>query len=70
LTPHPNSFGIGISGDDPGQNRPASEDIKLSIYRHFDNKEALFSAAIVAGCSQSFAPQALLEGVEVRSKSS
>ena len=37
---------------------------KLSIYRHFDNKEALFSAAIVAGCSQSFAPQVLLEGVE------
>ena len=37
---------------------------KLSIYRHFDNKEALFSAAIVAGCSQSFSPQALPEGVE------
>ncbi|HFH2546592.1 TPA: TetR/AcrR family transcriptional regulator [Klebsiella aerogenes] len=37
---------------------------KLSIYRHFDNKEALFSAAIVAGCHQLFAPQALLEGVE------
>lgn len=37
---------------------------KLSIYRHFENKEALFSAAIVAGCSQSFAPQVLLEGVE------
>ncbi|MBE3513075.1 TetR/AcrR family transcriptional regulator [Enterobacter cloacae complex sp. I2] len=37
---------------------------KLSIYRHFDNKEALFSAAIVAGCHQLFAPQALLEGVD------
>jgi len=37
---------------------------KLSIYRHFENKEALFSAAIVAGCHQLFAPQALLEGVE------
>ncbi|EPY6813767.1 TetR/AcrR family transcriptional regulator [Klebsiella quasipneumoniae] len=37
---------------------------KLSIYRHFDNKEALFSAAIMAGCHQFFAPQALLEGVE------
>jgi len=37
---------------------------KLSIYRHFENKEALFSAAIVAGCQQLFAPQALLEGVE------
>jgi len=37
---------------------------KLSIYRHFENKEALFSAAIVAGCHQLFAPQALLEGVD------
>ncbi|MVT55228.1 TetR family transcriptional regulator [Bradyrhizobium yuanmingense] len=37
---------------------------KLSIYRHFENKEALFSAAIAAGCHQSFAPQALLEGVD------
>jgi AcrR family transcriptional regulator len=37
---------------------------KLSIYRRFENKEALFSAAIAAGCHQSFAPQALLEGVE------
>ncbi|EIY5154398.1 TetR/AcrR family transcriptional regulator [Klebsiella variicola] len=37
---------------------------KLSIYRHFDNKEALFSAAIVAGCHQLFAPQTLLDGVE------
>ncbi|HDZ1003225.1 TPA: TetR/AcrR family transcriptional regulator [Klebsiella variicola] len=37
---------------------------KLSIYRHFDNKEALFSAAIVAGCHQLFAPQAILEGVD------
>ncbi len=36
---------------------------KLSIYRHFENKEALFSAAIAARCRQ-FAPQSLLEGVE------
>lgn len=35
---------------------------KLSIYRHFENKEALFSAAIAAHCNQ-FAPQALIEGV-------
>jgi TetR/AcrR family transcriptional repressor of mexJK operon len=35
---------------------------KLSIYRHFQNKEALFSAAIAARCHQ-FAPQALLERV-------
>lgn len=36
---------------------------KLSIYRHFENKEALFSAAIAAHCHQ-FAPQALIEGVD------
>lgn len=36
---------------------------KLSIYRHFENKEALFSAAIAARCRQ-FAPQALFEGVD------
>jgi len=36
---------------------------KLSIYRHFDNKEALFSAAMVAHC-QPFASQALVEGVD------
>ncbi|UVL25230.1 TetR/AcrR family transcriptional regulator [Pseudomonas donghuensis] len=36
---------------------------KLSIYRHFENKEALFSAAIAAHCQQ-FAPQALFEGVD------
>jgi len=36
---------------------------KLSIYRHFENKEALFSAAMVARCDQ-FAPQALSEGVD------
>jgi len=36
---------------------------KLSIYRHFENKEALFSAAIAAHCHQ-FAPQALIDGVE------
>lgn len=35
---------------------------KLSIYRHFENKEALFSAAMAAGC-HGFA-QALFEGVE------
>lgn len=34
---------------------------KLSIYRHFENKEALFSAAMVARCEQ-FAPQALSAG--------
>lgn len=34
---------------------------KLSIYRHFENKEALFSAAIVARCHQ-FAPLAVFEG--------
>jgi AcrR family transcriptional regulator len=36
---------------------------KLSIYRHFENKEALFSAAIAARCHQ-LAPQALFEGVD------
>src|SRR5213592_38884 len=36
---------------------------KLSIYRHFENKEALFSAAIAARCHE-FAPQALFEGVD------
>ncbi|UPK25783.1 TetR/AcrR family transcriptional regulator [Bradyrhizobium sp. 195] len=35
---------------------------KLSIYRHFENKEALFGAAMAAGCQQLFAPQTLLEG--------
>ncbi|MBB2965068.1 TetR/AcrR family transcriptional regulator [Methylobacterium sp. R2-1] len=35
---------------------------KLSIYRHFETKEALFSAAIAAHCHQ-FAPLALSEGV-------
>lgn len=34
---------------------------KLSIYRHFANKEALFSAAMSARCHQ-FAPQVPLEG--------
>ncbi|WP_221927972.1 TetR/AcrR family transcriptional regulator [Xanthomonas cannabis] len=33
---------------------------KLSIYRHFENKEALFSAAIAARCHQ-LVPQGLLE---------
>lgn len=37
---------------------------KLSIYRHFESKEALFGAAIAAGCHQLFAPQALVEGVD------
>src|SRR5437588_6418694 len=37
---------------------------KLSIYRHFENKGALFSAAIAAGCHQLFAPQTLFEGVD------
>lgn len=36
---------------------------KLSIYRHFENKEALFSAAILARCQQ-FAPQTLFEGIQ------
>jgi AcrR family transcriptional regulator len=36
---------------------------KLSIYRHFENKEALFSAAIAARCRQ-FSPQALFEGAD------
>jgi len=36
---------------------------KLSIYRHFENKEALFSAAFVARCQQ-FLPQALFEGLD------
>ncbi|HXT06135.1 MAG TPA: TetR/AcrR family transcriptional regulator [Roseiarcus sp.] len=35
---------------------------KLSIYRHFENKEALFSAAIAARCQQ-FAPLAYFEGI-------
>lgn len=40
---------------------------KLSIYRHFENKEALFSAAMVARCQQ-FAPQDLFEGLEGSAK--
>lgn len=36
---------------------------KLSIYRHFENKEALFSAAISTRCHQ-FAPQTLFEGLK------
>ncbi|HWU48784.1 MAG TPA: TetR/AcrR family transcriptional regulator [Asticcacaulis sp.] len=36
---------------------------KLSIYRRFENKEALFSAAIAARRHQ-FAPQAVIEGVD------
>lgn len=35
---------------------------KLSIYKHFDSKETLFSAAIAARC-QDFAPRSLFEGV-------
>ncbi|CAG2372614.1 TetR family transcriptional regulator [Burkholderia sola] len=35
---------------------------KLSIYRHFESKEALFSAAMAAHCQQ-FAPQTLTEGI-------
>lgn len=34
---------------------------KLSIYKHFENKETLFSAAITAGCQQLFQPQTLLD---------
>ncbi|WP_064710503.1 TetR/AcrR family transcriptional regulator [Rhizobium bangladeshense] len=36
---------------------------KLSIYRHFENKEALFSAAFAARCHQ-FVPPALFERVD------
>lgn len=36
---------------------------KLSIYRHFDSKEALFGAAIAAHCRQ-FAPLALIEDLD------
>jgi TetR/AcrR family transcriptional regulator, mexJK operon transcriptional repressor len=36
---------------------------KLSIYRHFENKEALFSAAMVARCHRS-ASLALFEGAD------
>ncbi|CAL4869424.1 hypothetical protein MMA231_03716 (plasmid) [Asticcacaulis sp. MM231] len=36
---------------------------KLSIYRHFENKEALFSAAIAARC-HTFAPRSLFEGCD------
>ncbi|WP_372027368.1 TetR/AcrR family transcriptional regulator [Tistrella mobilis] len=36
---------------------------KLSIYRHFENKEALFSAAIAAHCRQ-LVPAALFEVVD------
>ncbi|SFL07717.1 transcriptional regulator, TetR family [Pseudomonas sp. NFACC46-3] len=36
---------------------------KLSIYRHFENKEALFSAAIAAHCHR-VTPQALFEGFD------
>nr|WP_210304066.1 TetR/AcrR family transcriptional regulator [Rhizobium esperanzae] len=36
---------------------------KLSIYRHFENKEALFGAAFAARCQQLI-PQALFEGVD------
>jgi Transcriptional regulator len=36
---------------------------KLSIYRHFENKEALFSAAIADRCHQ-FAPQVFSESVD------
>jgi AcrR family transcriptional regulator len=36
---------------------------KLSIYRHFENKEALFGASFTARCQQ-FVPQALFEGVD------
>src|SRR4051812_19157713 len=36
---------------------------KLSIYRHFENKEALFGAAFAARCHQ-FVPEALFEDVD------
>jgi len=36
---------------------------KLSIYRHFENKEALFRVAIASRCHQ-FAPQVVFEGAD------
>ncbi|MBZ9921050.1 TetR/AcrR family transcriptional regulator [Mesorhizobium sp. BR1-1-7] len=36
---------------------------KLSIYRHFENKEALFGAAFAARCQQLI-PQVLFEGLD------
>lgn len=36
---------------------------KLSIYKHFENKEALFGAAFAARCQQ-LVPQKLFEGVD------
>jgi AcrR family transcriptional regulator len=36
---------------------------KLSIYKHFENKEALFGAAFAARCQQ-LVPQTLFEGVD------
>ncbi|MBZ9740404.1 MULTISPECIES: TetR/AcrR family transcriptional regulator [unclassified Mesorhizobium] len=36
---------------------------KLSIYRHFENKEALFGAAFAARCQQLI-PQVLFQGVD------
>jgi AcrR family transcriptional regulator len=36
---------------------------KLSIYRHFENKEALFGAAFAARC-QELIPQVLFDGVD------
>ncbi len=36
---------------------------KLSIYRHFENTQALFSTAIAARCHE-FALQAVIEGVD------
>ncbi|WP_244941387.1 TetR/AcrR family transcriptional regulator C-terminal domain-containing protein [Bradyrhizobium yuanmingense] len=41
---------------------PGSPETKTGGNRHFENKEALFGAAIAAGCQLLFAPQALLEG--------
>ena len=42
---------------------------KLSIYRHFENKEALFSAAIAARCHQ-LPHRPFLKALTVRPKSS
>ncbi|TIX95791.1 MAG: helix-turn-helix transcriptional regulator, partial [Mesorhizobium sp.] len=36
---------------------------KLSIYKHFENKEALFGAAFAVRCQQLI-PQALFEGLD------
>ena len=41
---------------------------KLSIYRHFENKEALFSAAIAAGCISCLHHRPFLRASKARSR--